>query len=139
MKTHGLLLVGLLWLLLPHAVLALDAETQRLEAEALCQAMPYRCAPPPTDPVHVLCDSLTPHMALIASKRLHHEALDAADWDAEQTWKTSCLEWDKQQRQAREAEAQARALPRSSTTIDCVTTSSEGRWSSRVTTTCTSH
>src|SRR6516165_5750147 len=53
MKMIRLLLVGLL---LPQMLLALDAETQRLEQEVLCQAMPYRAEcggspAPPTAPV----------------------------------------------------------------------------------------
>jgi hypothetical protein len=79
---------------------AIDAETAALEAYALCQAQPYRCPPnalmtPAEQTQDRLCDSLTPHLALIDSKRAHHEPLDAADHAAEQTWKASCRDWHK--------------------------------------------
>jgi hypothetical protein len=131
-----------------HSGQALDADTQQLEQQALCQAMPYRC--PGYDPrsaqereTHQLCDGLTRQMTLIESKRLLHTSLDASEQEAERVWQTSCRAWDLQQRQTRADEARLRARltapPSYSSTLDCVTTTEEGRYSSRLTTTCTLH
>jgi hypothetical protein len=125
-----------------------DEETTRLERAALCQALPYRC--PGFDPgqdaqtvqaqqTNQLCSSLEPHQYLILSKRSHQEPLDAADIQAEKTWKASCGPWKRQQQRERQQAAAARAITRSSSTLDCITTWDDGPYSSRLTTTCTSY
>src|SRR5215510_12877867 len=123
-----LLILLLPLLLLPGAALALDAETQALETEALCQALPWTCGRPTVDPVHQLCESLGPTMHLIKLKTRDREPLTQTEVEAQRTWQASCLAWEKEQR--REAEAKRRALqgyrPGVSATVDCITTTTEG-------------
>src|SRR4029434_6015558 len=122
--THAILGLSLLLGLAactPTLLWAADEEMLRLERDAFCQAMPYRCADVNHRAVqametHRLCDSLTPHQALIRSKRQHHEPIDAADEDALRVWQTSCREREHEQRLARTQAAEARARASHSST-----------------------
>src|SRR4029434_10886385 len=151
MHTSLKILVGsslVLMLSTPLLTSAVDADTARLEAYALCHAQPYRCAPgalmtPAERAQDGLCDRLTPHRALIASKIIHREPLDSADLAAQQTWETQrCRDWEltRAQRQPQSSPPPAAvvvpSVPRP--LVDCVTTWSSGLYSSRLTTTCIS-
>jgi hypothetical protein len=97
------LMILTLVLCLPAVAPAGDEETQRLEAYAVCHAQPYRCPPgalmtPEERAQDAVCDRLTPHRALIASKIRHREPLDSADLAAQQTWQNSCQGWEHQHR-----------------------------------------
>ena len=131
----------------PLRTWALDAETAALEGYALCHAQPYRCPPdalmtPQERAQDHLCDSLTPHRALIASKRAHHETLDAADQAAQQTWQTSCLDWQHTRRlraPQKSPPATAFSVPAPTTlSTACWTDSWWGRSYGSIRTTCTS-
>ena len=142
-----LLLVLGMMLMLPTTSLpaAADEETARLERAALCQAMPYRCpgsspdqdVDPHTRQVNERCERLEPHRWLIRSKQMHHTPLDPADAEALRVWNTSCRAWEERQRTVQQRKAAART--RNSSTIDCVTTWDDGRYASRLSTTCTSY
>lgn len=147
-KLVSTLILAMTLVLTPLMAQAIDAETAALEAYALCHAQPYRCAPdalmtPAERTQDRLCDSLTPHLALIASKRAHHEPLDAADQAVQQTWSASCLHWQKTRtlrtpQQSPSAAAFAKPAPER-VTVDCWT---DARWSwyhSTMHTSCTSY
>jgi hypothetical protein len=148
MTTQRLVLFLLLCLLgTPLMAWTIDAETAALEAYALCHAQPYRCPPealmtPEERAQHDQCESLTPHLALIASKRAHHETLDAADLAAEQTWQASCRNWEKirtlrtPQKSPNPAAFSVPAPPR--ITTDCWTDAWWGYSHSSISTSCTS-
>jgi hypothetical protein len=148
MTTRCTLVLLVLLLGTPLMTWAMDAETAALEAYARCHAQPYLC---PADALMTpeeraqdrLCDSLTPHRALIASKRAHHETLDAADWAAEQTWQTSCRDWQ-QTRALRTPQKSPHAADFSvpaptRITTDCWTDAWHGSSHSSISTTCTSY
>jgi hypothetical protein len=88
-----------------------------------------------------LCDGLTPHLALIASKRTHHEPLDTADVLAQQTWAASCLDWEQKRRRRTPQKSPHPAAfvvpapPR--ITTHCTTDAWWGRYHSSISTSCT--
>lgn len=130
--------VLMLLLVLPLRATAMDAETAQLERHALCTALPWRCpdgpgpAPAP-DPTDVLCTRLAQSP----------ERGTAAAVENDRLWQTSCHAWqerqDTKERQAAARRAIQRDSRRYSSTIDCLTTWEDGRYSSRLTTTCTSY
>src|SRR4030095_3818977 len=153
MHTSLKILVGsslVLMLSTPLLTSAVDADTARPQDYALCPSQPYRRAPdalmtPAERAQDGLCDRLTPHRALIASKIIHREPLDSADLAAQQTCETQrCRDWEltrardgtrtPAQRQPQSSPPPAAfvvpSVPRP--LVDCVTTWSSGLYSSRL-------
>lgn len=135
----------------PAASQALDAETARLELEALCQAMPYRCphgaAQTTAEDLRAQdartmqeatlpdlrerrCIALVPVARVIRDKQQWRVPLTAVDVEQWQEWTHQCQPWhlwmDKPPRP-----------PVISSTIECSTTSMPGRYHSTLTSTCT--
>jgi hypothetical protein len=125
-------LLGLTLLLRLPSILsaAPDAETMRLEALALCQAMPYRCAPPPTiaalerthPEVNVLCAELLAPLQAIRNAFTYHRRTTAQEDQQWNAWRTSCAPTEWQTRLT--SRVRPLPLPVFSSTVECRTTSS---------------